>query len=116
MHVCVSRIVDWARQLTVEERKFIRDKVKSAYKKKAPTYDDLLDVCSAIEEELLFSVAPSRLDYFKSGVQFEKRVAEKLTQIRTGVSLGGMSCSSSADKISNEESDEFKIKRSKTQL
>lgn len=108
-------MIDWARQVTVEERKFIRDKVKAAYKRKALSYDDLLDACSAIEEELLFGIAPSRLDYFKSGVQFEKRVAEKLTQIRSGVNPS-MSCSNSSPDKPVEETEESKIKRSKTQL
>ena len=101
----------------MEERKFIRDKVKAAYKRKALSYDDLLDTCSAIEEELLFGIAPSRLDYFKSGVQFEKRVAEKLVQIRSGVNPA-MSCTttSPSSEKPTEETEESKIKRSKTQL
>jgi len=120
LYICILfyRVLDWARQVTVEERKFIRDKVKAAYKRKALSYEDLLDSCSAIEEELLFGIAPSRLDYFKSGVQFEKRVAEKLVQIRSGVNPA-MSCTtplSSSDKPVTEETEESKIKRSKTQL
>ena len=35
----------------------------------------------AIDEELLHISAPSRLDYFKSGCQFDKRVKEKRKQI-----------------------------------
>ena len=45
-------------------------------------FDQLLDTCAAIEEEMLFSSAPSRLDYFKSGVQYEKRVGEKKVQLK----------------------------------
>lgn len=37
----------------------------------------------AIEEELLHISAPSRLDYFKSGCQFDKRVAEKRKQFHS---------------------------------
>jgi hypothetical protein len=40
--------------------------------------------CAAIEEELVFVSAPSRLDYFKTGMQFEKRVAEKRKQFTEG--------------------------------
>lgn len=38
-----------------------------AYERKAPTYEDLLELTCAIEEEFVFAAAPSRLDYFKSG-------------------------------------------------
>ena len=36
---------------------------------------------TAIEEELLHMAAPSRLDYFKAGVQFDRRVADKRKQL-----------------------------------
>jgi hypothetical protein len=36
-----------------------------------------------VEEELLFSTAPSRLDYFKQGVHFDKRIIEKFVHNRT---------------------------------
>eukprot|EP00640_Fibrocapsa_japonica_P009763 CAMPEP_0113934842 /NCGR_PEP_ID=MMETSP1339-20121228/2102_1 /TAXON_ID=94617 /ORGANISM="Fibrocapsa japonica" /LENGTH=79 /DNA_ID=CAMNT_0000936787 /DNA_START=315 /DNA_END=554 /DNA_ORIENTATION=+ /assembly_acc=CAM_ASM_000762 len=38
-------------------------------------------MASAIEEEFLHISAPSRLDYFKNGVQYEKRVLEKKRQL-----------------------------------
>lgn len=48
----------------------------------------MIEICAAIDEELLFGNAPSRLDYFKSGVQFEKRVSEKVSQIQSGIISG----------------------------
>jgi hypothetical protein len=71
--------------VTLEERKYIRDKIRAAYQRKAPSYEELLEACCAIEEEYVYIMAPSRLDYFKSGVQYEKRVAEKLSALRSGV-------------------------------
>lgn len=68
--------------MTTEERQFITKKIKHAYQRKTPTYEELLDTCCAIEEEFIFMVAPSRLDYFKSGVQYEKRIVGKLTNLR----------------------------------
>ena len=94
-----DRKTDWHFFLTVEERNNIRASIKSAYKKKTVTYEELLEVsdcesesrctfvhttmliysfimftlrvqtCAAIEEELVFLSAPSRLDYFKTGIQ-----------------------------------------------
>ena len=71
--------------MTIEERQFITKKIKAAYKRKALTYEELLDTCCAIEEEFVFMVAPSRLDYFKSGVQFEKRIVGKISALRKSV-------------------------------
>mmetsp|Transcript_34638 Transcript_34638/g.32996 ORF Transcript_34638/g.32996 Transcript_34638/m.32996 type:complete len:140 (-) Transcript_34638:241-660(-) len=72
----------WSNQLTKEERHFITEKIRTAYQRKTPSYDELLDICCAIEEEHVFSVAPSKLDYFKSGVQYEKRIVEKIQSRR----------------------------------
>lgn len=68
--------------MTAEERQFITKKIRVAYQRKAPTYEELLDACCAIEEEFVFMVAPSRLDYFKSGVQYEKRIVGKICSLR----------------------------------
>lgn len=99
---------EWTKHITSDERKYIREKIKAAYlKKMANSFDDLLETCAAIEEELVFAAAPSRLDYFKSGVQFEKRVAEKRCELKNSVSP--VVASSSVD------SDQPKpIKRAKT--
>lgn len=106
--------IDWARLVTVEERKYIRDKIKNAYKRKAPTYEDLLDVCSAIEEEFVFASVPSRLDYFKSGVQYEKRVHEKLSSLRT--CAVGAATRELEQSMKQGSSDDLKsLKRAKTQ-
>ncbi|CAE7521167.1 unnamed protein product, partial [Symbiodinium microadriaticum] len=71
---------DWRLFLTVEERQMIRQKISAGYEGRAKTYEELLKICSAIEEELVFISAPSRLDYFKTGLQFDKRVTEKQRQ------------------------------------
>jgi hypothetical protein len=107
-----SNPVDWARQITADERRYIRDKIKAAYMKKmANSFEDLLETCAAIEEELVFSSAPSRLDYFKSGVQFEKRVAEKRCEMKNAL----MAVQSTSVESSISDSDQPKpIKRAKT--
>jgi len=76
-----SAKTDWHLFLSLEERIFIREKIKKAYRNRTNTYEELLETCCAIEEELMFIAAPSRLDYFKNGVQFEKRVCEKRKQL-----------------------------------
>lgn len=96
--------------MTVEERLNIREKIKAAYKRKAANYEDLLETCAAIEEELVFISAPSRLDYFKSGVQFEKRIAEKQQQLRNGPVM-----SSDHDSPSESDTAPKTLKRAKTQ-
>ena len=67
--------LEWRRFLTVEERTGVRSKLRAAYADQCKTYEELLDTVTAIEEELLHMAAPSRLDYFKAGVQFDRRVA-----------------------------------------
>ena len=67
--------LEWRRFLTVEERTNVRAKIKAAYAAQCTSYEDLLEAAVAIEEELLHMSAPSRLDYFKASVQFDRRGA-----------------------------------------
>jgi len=100
---------EWSKLITADERRYIRDKIKAAYMKKANSFEDLLETCAAIEEELVFSSAPSRLDYFKSGVQFEKRVSEKRCELKNS------SQTVPTASIETSENDQPKpIKRAKT--
>ena len=101
--------VDWSRQMTIEERQFITKKIKSAYLRKTPTYEELLDTCCAIEEEFVFMVAPSRLDYFKSGVQYEKRIVGKLSCLRRSAATKSVEENTSIDESTRG------VKRMKTQ-
>mmetsp|Transcript_1047 Transcript_1047/g.1307 ORF Transcript_1047/g.1307 Transcript_1047/m.1307 type:complete len:218 (+) Transcript_1047:43-696(+) len=90
---------EWRRFLTVEERQSVREKIRTAYLETCPTYEDLLPTVVAIEEELLHVSAPSRLDYFKCGIQYDKRVHEKRKQFfsnTNSLSQGIVSSSSSS--------------------
>lgn len=73
---------DWRMYLTIEERQAVRSKIRDAYSSRCMSYEDLLQVACAIEEELLHISAPSRLDYFKSGFEFENRVKLKKDQLQ----------------------------------
>lgn len=66
-HLILLRAIDWCRLITLEERRYIREKIKAAYQSKTKTFEELLELSCAIEEEFVFASAPSRLDYFKSG-------------------------------------------------
>lgn len=77
-----NKELEWRRFLTVEERQQVRVKIKEAYQTNCSSYEDLLQTVVAIEEELLHVAAPTRLDYFKSGCRFDKRVAQKRKQLK----------------------------------
>lgn len=61
----IALVPDWRSIVTVEERLQQRARVKEAYTKQTHSYEELLTVVAAMEEELLFANAPSRLDYLK---------------------------------------------------
>ncbi|DAZ99322.1 TPA: hypothetical protein N0F65_005173 [Lagenidium giganteum] len=77
-----SSMSDWRMYLTIEERQAVRSKIRDAYASRCNSFEDLLQVACAIEEELLHISAPSRLDYFKSGFEFENRVKLKKDQLQ----------------------------------
>ena len=65
----------------VEERQSIREKIKESYKRNVSSMEDLLETCAAMEEEFIYLSALSRLEYFKNGIQFDKRIVEKRRQL-----------------------------------
>lgn len=67
---------EWRKFLTLEERTSIREKIAAAYKQ-CESFDDLLETVAAMQEELVHISAPSRLDYFKTGCQFDRLVQNK---------------------------------------
>jgi hypothetical protein len=64
-----------------EERNCVRDRIRSSYTSKNFSKEQLIEICCHIEEELLFASAPSRLDYFKSGVNYDKRILQKCNEL-----------------------------------
>jgi hypothetical protein len=58
---------EWRSAVAIEERSAARNKIMEAYKKSAPTYEELLLLAGAIDEELIYALADSRIDYFKTG-------------------------------------------------
>jgi len=66
--------------ITEEDRKKIKMKIVDAYRSNCHSFDDLLNVCVDMEEDLLFSAAPTRLDYYKIGVKFDSRIEEIVTR------------------------------------
>jgi hypothetical protein len=74
VHLTFPRAIDWCRLITLEERRYIREKIKAAYQSKTKTFEELLELSCAIEEEFVFASAPSRLDYFKSGTSTFKSI------------------------------------------
>nr|CCA26289.1 conserved hypothetical protein [Albugo laibachii Nc14] len=73
---------DWRTYLTIEERQAVRTKIRDGYMNRCSSSEDLLQVACAIEEELLHASAPSRLDYFKGGYEFDSRVKLKREQLK----------------------------------
>ena len=90
--------LEWRRFLTVEERTGVRSKLRAAYADQCKTYEELLDTVTAIEEELLHMAAPSRLDYFKAGVQFDRRVADKRKQLAAPAAGEGAAAAAEAPR------------------
>mmetsp|Transcript_9731 Transcript_9731/g.33088 ORF Transcript_9731/g.33088 Transcript_9731/m.33088 type:complete len:171 (-) Transcript_9731:27-539(-) len=71
----------WFRHTSIEERSTVRSKIREAYATKCHSMEELLETCAALQEELLFLSAPTRLDYFKQGLHWDQRVVEKRKQL-----------------------------------
>lgn len=113
-HMMVKTLVSWQTFSTIEERQSVRMKIRAAYAERCPTYAELLAAAVAVEEELLFVNAPSRLDYFKSGFLFSDRVANKRKEIDCARAAHDGGEGESADAVASE--DDPAAKRAKHSL
>lgn len=55
--------------------------MKNALRKKAQSYDELLELCCALTEEQLHETSPSKLDYYKAGITHVKKIFDKSNEI-----------------------------------
>jgi len=95
----------WHSLVSIEERQMVRNQIKEACRKTCPDYQSLLAVVSAIDEELLYSNAITRIDYFKAGIDWDARLTLKRKQLagQFGASSvpGSVSASFSSSSASN---------------
>lgn len=84
-----TALSDWRSFVAIEERTAARKKMRDAYKKTAATYDELLDLVAAIDEELVFGGASGRLEYFKQALDYDGRLAIKRKQLNGHITVGG---------------------------
>eukprot|EP01083_Nonionella_stella_P041366 112154_1 len=68
---------DWRSFVAIEERQSVRTKLRAAYSRQCRTLEEMIEVAAAVGEELLYCSAPSRLDYFKSSIDWENRLQIK---------------------------------------
>lgn len=73
---------EWRAGVSVEERIGIRRKLREAYFRHCPSYEALLETVTAVDEELLFACSQSRLDYFKSGIDWDGKIQIKRQQLK----------------------------------
>jgi len=83
---------DWRSFVAIEERTHVRSQIREAYKKNCLDYNSLLAVVAAIDEELLFCGATARIDYFKTGIDWESKLALK-RKLLAGPQPGGVGTS-----------------------
>lgn len=69
MYVCRQAAPEWRSTTTSEERAQVRTNIREAYLRNTTSYDDALNLLMALQEECLYVLSPSRLDYIKNVVQ-----------------------------------------------
>ncbi len=84
-----STSTDWRLHLSIEDRQRVRKLIRDGYRAHSSTREELVELVGSIQEELVHAAALSRLDYFKAGFEFDKRVKAKAAQLREcGAAVG----------------------------
>jgi len=79
---------NWRAYVAIEERSAVREKIRQAYRRNCPTYDQLLETVCGIDEELIYAGSVTRIDYFKSSIDWDNRILIKNKQLRGLVGIG----------------------------
>ena len=69
----------------------MRQRLLDSYKKNCRSMEELLDLVAAVDEELLYASAATRLDYFKSAINWDSRLQIKQKQLGGSVGLSAAS-------------------------
>ena len=73
---------DWRANVSIEDRLAQRAKIFDAYSRAcSESYEQLLDVVVAVEEELVFAAAVGRMEYLRSVIDWEGRLRMKKGQL-----------------------------------
>ncbi|RHZ06656.1 hypothetical protein DYB37_007135 [Aphanomyces astaci] len=73
----------WRDECTDQERESNRCRIETALRNHAPTYEELLVIVSAIDEELLHITSRAKLQYFDSAMDFHRTLASGCTASST---------------------------------
>ena len=99
---------DWRSNVTIEERLSQRTAIHEAYTRHCPSYAALLETVVAVEEELVFAAAAGRLDYLRSGIDWEGRLRMKKSQLGLEKSSGDKEEDGGEDGVGEKRSREDK--------
>ncbi|KAF0744414.1 hypothetical protein Ae201684_000895 [Aphanomyces euteiches] len=69
----------WREECTNQERESNRRRIENALRTHAPSYDELLLIVSAIDEELLHISSHSKFQYFDSAMDFQRTLESGCT-------------------------------------
>jgi len=82
--------IDWRSFVSIEERTAVRKKLKEAYTKNCASYEDLISVVTAIDEEIVFASSSTRMDYFKTAIEWDNRLAIKKKVLAGHLGVNGL--------------------------
>jgi len=107
---------EWRVPLTDTERRKVRQNIQGAFKRQTTSYEEVLELAVALQEEALHAWAPSRLDYIKNAVQFDRRLVEakKNTGERAALTTSAAAAEMGSGMGKNEEEGRGKGKRSRS--
>jgi hypothetical protein len=79
---------NWRAYVAIEERSAVREKIRQAYRRNCATYEQLLETVCGIDEEIIYAGSVTRMDYFKSSIDWDNRILIKNKQLRGLVGIG----------------------------
>jgi hypothetical protein len=100
-------------QIQATDREAIAEKIRSAFYKKTESYDDLISLCVALTESQIYNDAPSKLDYYKQGITYVKKIFDKSAELHA-LPVEDTN-TAKPDGVASEDPAPRVVKRAKTQ-
>jgi len=80
-------VPDWRLNISVEDRLNVRSLISSSYSRSCSSFEDLLEIVVALQEEAIFATSHTKQQYLSSGDEWDNRVRMKINQLAGNTTL-----------------------------
>jgi hypothetical protein len=95
-------VAEWRSFVAIEERQAVRHKLRESFKQRCATYDELLAMVVAVDEEIVFSASANKMEYLRTAIAWDSRLAIKAKQLQGETTLSALPSSTATSTATSD--------------